>query len=119
VEYEDKESFSEGCFIYRADGKYNGVWKPSIHMPKRAARIFLEIVDVRVELLQLITPADCLAEGVPQEVLDIGGPKALRKQFANLWDSLIQKEFLNDMGWKGNPLVTAYTFRVLEKEPTK
>lgn len=36
-------------------------WKPSIHMPKEAARIFLRVTNVRVEQLQDITPDDCLS----------------------------------------------------------
>lgn len=66
VEYDDGSSISDGCFIYRADcpNPERIVWRPSIHMPKQAARIWLKVTDVRVERLQCMNIDDFLAEGV-------------------------------------------------------
>lgn len=62
------------CFAYAADRSYRcgkpypGVdcvakWKPSIHRPRRAARIFLEVVSVRAECIAAISDSDAIAEG--------------------------------------------------------
>ena len=72
---------TETFLAYRADEKtdikrpsewYNGKWHPSIHMPKEAARIWLEVTDVRVERLQEITWEDALAEGINHEDAEDG-----------------------------------------------
>ena len=66
VEYDDGDSISDGCFIYRAGCRTPEriTWRPSIHMPKAAARIFLRVTDVRVERLQDITEAQAVKEGI-------------------------------------------------------
>ena len=54
-----------GAFLYKAsfDNTQKG-WKPSIHMPKEACRLFLRVKSVRVERLQAISEQDAVAEGV-------------------------------------------------------
>jgi hypothetical protein len=74
---------------------FNG-WKPSIHMPRAASRILLEITEVRVERLRSITEADALAEGIVR--LPDGGfglPKGQhyhaadpRISYLSLWESI-------------------------------
>lgn len=62
-------------FYYRADDAEIGChrWTPSIHMPRHAARIILEVTAARVERVQDITEAAAKAEGVPPAWLDVNG----------------------------------------------
>jgi len=114
---------SEG-YVYDEDGPVR--WKPSIHMPKSAARIWLEITDVRVQRLQDITEEDAIAEGVKftsdgyinyidHEPTYFNGAHSAKKSFQTLWDSINGKSQGDRpaMPWSANPWVWAITFKVL------
>lgn len=106
--------------VYRADSErpYEAeqpVWRPSIHMPRWASRILLEIISVRVERLNDCSEVDALAEGVKAEPCDhvrlsceeIGccGPTA-KGMYAALWDQI------NGAGaWAVNPWVWVVEFK--------
>lgn len=106
VTYEDKDSISDGCFVYRAEHPTPDrvSWSPSIHMPKAAARIWLRVTDVRAEHLQDIDDKGIMAEG-----LEIGAP------FDELWNSTIKKSDRDRYGWDANPWVWAIEFERCEK----
>ena len=103
-------------------------WKPSIHMPKEAARIWLKVTDVRVERLQNITPKDAENEGVGNLFYeDIGYSEKnygtevdseygiAKEQFAWLWESTIKKSDIDRYGWDVNPWVWVIEFERCEK----
>lgn len=94
----------------------NVPWKPSIHMPRWASRITLEITSVRGERLQDISETDALAEGIyPVEVFGekrfahCHGVSFLTAQdaYRDLWDSIYKS-------WEANPWVWAVEFKRLE-----
>ena len=98
-------------------------WKPSIHMPKEAARIWLKVTNVRVERLQDITPKGAESEGVGNLFYDDIGyveknygtevdPEygIAKEQFAWLWESTIKKSDLDRYGWDANPYVWVISF---------
>lgn len=99
-------------YIYKADDE-NGYWKPSIHMPKEAARIFLRVTDVRVERLQDITEEQAVAEGV-RIGLGTAPYFSCKDAFSGLWDSTIKKSDLTKYGWNANPWVFVFEFERLE-----
>ena len=113
-----------GCIGYKASFAENEqppgyeTWKPAIHMPKEAARIFLRVTDVRVERLQDMRYADCLAEGVrlnPIHEMDLSGaPLIAREKFAGVWDSTVKKSDIDQYGWAANPWVWVIEFERLE-----
>jgi hypothetical protein len=88
-------------------------WKPSIHMPRWASRLLLEITEVRVERLQDISQTDARAEGAPPShpsidavSRDFGHPDFSRSWYAQLWDQI------NGAGaWAANPWVWAVSFK--------
>lgn len=105
--YDDGDSVSEGCFVHRADypetERIN--WKPSIHMPREAARIFLRVKDMRVERLHEIDDNGVVAEG-----LEIGC------YFDDLWDRTIKSVDRPVYGWDANPWVWVIEFEQISKD---
>lgn len=115
-----------GGFFYRAtdsegDGDdFDNPWKPSIHMPRRASRLTLEITRVRVERLQAVTELDAYAEGIDTEndptylaaahfllagAGSIRGGSPAVCAYADLWESL------HGVGsWDENPHVWVIEF---------
>lgn len=83
-------------------------WRPSIFMPRAAARLFLRVKSVRVERLQDITEEDAQKEGCMSGMLS--GPCAARGQFEELWNSTIKKKDLDKYGWDANPWVWMIEF---------
>ena len=89
-------------------------WRPSIHMPKEAARIFLKVKDVRVERLQDITDEGAYREGAgDKDVIYQTGARVL--EFAKIWDSTIKKSDMEKYGWNANPWVWVIEFERCEK----
>ena len=90
-------------------------WRPSIHMPKEAARIFLKVKDVRVERLQDITEKQAEDEGIDEGWALYDGYADAREKFAELWDSTIKKSDIEKYGWNANPWVWVIEFERCEK----
>ena len=115
--YEDSDSVTEGCWIYRADytesDQKRVCWHPSIHMPKQAARIFLRVTDVFPEPLKNIRYFDCLADGIPYRQME----NDIIRDFAELWDSTIKPADRATYGFEANPWVWVNKFeRISRKE---
>lgn len=87
---------------------YSWAKRPSIHMPKEAARIWLKVTDVRVERLQDMTDDDAEAEGCFDYTSTALG-------FPDVWDSTIKKSDLDSYGWSANPWVWVIEFERCEK----
>ena len=130
-EYDDRET---GVYYwYKADvppdAQQPPKWKPAIHMPKSAARLFLKVTGVRVERLQDISEKDARAEGIRAcflhkehggEWSESSGPpfwgisdthSTRKKAFAELWDSLNAER---GYGWDTNPWTWVIDFEVLK-----
>lgn len=99
--------------------KFEGAWRPSIHMPRWASRILLEITDVRVERLNAISEEDARAEGIIDGgCLNCGEPEPCgcanpepdaTDAFAYLWQSIYGQD-----NWNANPWVWVIYFERIE-----
>lgn len=114
-------------------------WRPSIHMPREAARIWLRVTDVRVERLQDISEEDAKKEGIKPRHFDgcsacgagyphypecdyehcgnyqnFYGDWRWIVPFAELWDSTINLKDFKKYGWGANPWVWVIEFEQCE-----
>lgn len=116
--------FEQPAYVYKSDNP-NWImasgehWKPSIHMPKKAARIWLEVIDVRIEQLNSISSTDARREGIcidpetgAKYINYMGGLPTYseRTSFQTLWESIN-----GEKSWKDNPWVWVIEFKVIQK----
>lgn len=133
------QGYYSGHVIYAADGSYEwagdddgggeprSTWHPSIHMPRAASRILLEIISVRVERLNDCSESDAHAEGIKRRVVRTGVVLApvtvyglgtdndwctsAKHAYEDLWESI------NGPGsWGVNPWVWVVEFKRADKE---
>lgn len=119
-------------YYYYEDWQRNDIaditkWKPSIHMPKEAARIWLKITNVRVERLQEITDEQAKREGIQYDECPTGFTWKQETDMHNcyttpigamqaLWNSTIKKSDIDRYGWDANPWVWVIEFERCEKQ---
>lgn len=119
------KGYEEGTYIYKADDKLADlptfkdstklIYRPSIHMPKEASRIWLKVTDVRVERLQEITEDGAKEEGANcKNGKNVGLEEKMRRtaieRFAEIWNSTIKKTDIDRYGWDANPWVWVIEF---------
>lgn len=112
-------------YYYYEDWQRNDIadvtkWKPSIHMPKEAARIWLKVTGVRMERLQEITEVGIQKEGVEVDPKECAGKfdfiSELFLLFQRLWNSTIKKSDIDRYVWDANPWVWVIEFERCEKQ---
>lgn len=110
-------------YYYKADDNdFLCTWHPSTNMPKQAARIWLRVMDVRVERLQDVTEDGAKAEGAIDNRGFIHSPEneydrihTARDHFIKIWNSTIKKSDIDRYGWDANPYVWVIEFERCEK----
>ena len=149
---ETADGLADGCFLYKADcdsplawEEDGHKWRPSIHMPKQAARIFLRVTEVFPERLResfdeaSLPMRELAAEGIliyedckrclqrdrrDGACLICGKSDQPRWEFSRLWDSTIRKDRLAAEGWAADPWVWVIRFErvsrlaALEADPS-
>ena len=91
------------------------IWKPSIHMPKEYARLFLRVKHVSVERLQDIDCESIRAEGMDTLAAHVGDIEIAKLEFAMLWDTTIKPSDQTLYGWDANPWVWVIEFERCKK----
>lgn len=114
----DKEKpviYRATCNYPKDPETYGGYgWKPSIHMPRWAARIFLKITGLRDERVQDISESDAKAEGC--HTVPIMKPS---EEFAALWHSINSKRHDGIYAWPKNPKVKVIEYKRITEFPKK
>lgn len=131
----------DGSYIYKASVEcpdaWRGTWRPSIHMPRAAARIFLRVTAVKTARLQEVEKEDVLREGVEPKYY-AGGCKCawafegcMEKPctnrdgyidlchwmpFSELWDKTMKPADRSAYGWEANPWVWVIEFERISRE---
>ena len=111
-EYCYYKASGDSCDFTDSDDNFVERWSPSIHMPRWASRILLEVTNVRVERLHDISEEDAIAEGCNPAIVgsDLEHLK-YRAGYQTLWESI------NGQGsWVLNPWVWVIEFMVLNNE---
>lgn len=114
IEENDSTQYvATGGFVYRAEATVLpkksvafGKWKPSIFMPKKACRTFLECTNVRVETAHGISEKDIYAEGIEPCV----SKDDAKAHWAGLWSNINGKD-----SWDSNPWVWVYDFKTIDR----
>ena len=135
--FQESECFDfemKNQFVYKANEadfnfaeEFNVKWKPSLFMPKEAARIFLKVTNVRCERLQDISEEDARLEGMERSITGsykLYGRHKIKNyrgqnarfgcpvdSFQTLWQSINAKKH----PWSSNPWVWVYDFERIEK----
>ena len=111
-----------GTFMYQADDKAIMVerWRPSIHMPREAARLFLRVTGVRVERLKDIDGHGILKEGIDNgksnPAMGTRWENMQSMAFAELWNNTIKPSDRALYGWAANPWVWVIEFERISKD---
>lgn len=126
VFFDGGQKYRDGAYYspqqeYSQDAFSHIKWKPSIHMPRWASRIILEITNIRVERVQAISEEDAIAEGVEwlypghegvyKDYLlrTLNGCVTAKESYMTLWESLYRRK--PKLQWQANPWVFVIEFR--------
>lgn len=121
IDGETKPSWYNEFRYVASDEKPENGWnygwakRPSIHMPKEAARIWLKVTDVRAERLWEISADGIRNEGLSSAAVHCGDMEIALKEWEKLWNSTIPKKDIDRYGWQANPWVWVIEFERCDK----
>lgn len=116
IQYDQTVIYKADCDIEGLEAASNYLkWKPSIHMPRWASRINLEVTNIRVERVQDISMEDSIAEGITPDFYNRTALCWWYEFYGDLWDSINKKR---GYGWYLNPWVRVIEFKQAHAEET-